>query len=190
MRIEGNYHPSDKVLSSCDPGAKSITSDLVLLANALITRNNCPLTIAEFVSFDALKDHDLKMRLTVLHESMNSCDNDEVRLRHLLEMQYELTKAHAMKTPNHQKVINQLEGLLFQGKESAGMALTKLVTRFQVDVLQVIPGISAQEYNDLLEPLVRVEQEVSQALISSLVDALYEMINAHTQTPTFDELAE
>lgn len=187
MRIEGNYHPSEEVLSSCDLGAKSITSDLVLLANALITRNNCPLTIAEFVSFDALKNPELKTRLKFLHESMNSCDNDEVRLKHLLEMQYELTKAHAAKTPNHQKVVGCLEGILFQGKESTGMALTKLVARFQVDVLQVIPGISVEEYKDLLEPLIRVEQEVSQALIPSLFDALYEMINAHTQT--FDELA-
>ena len=183
MKIEGDKNPSIEINSVFDSAVKSITSDLALLGNALMTRINDPLTILEFISFDSLPKEDLKIKLKSLIDQMNNCDNDDDRLKFLLEMHYHLASEGFSSNSKVKSILSKLEKLLSLAKSHKGNDLKKSVSKFQVEVLQVVPGITSEEYKELCQDLVELDQSVD---LNSSINAVYEKINMHTQIP-FDE---
>jgi DNA repair ATPase RecN len=183
MKVEGNKNPSDKNEFSCDPIVKSITSDLALLGNALMTRINDPLTILEFISFDALKKNDMKDQIKGLIDSFVSCDNDDDRLRYLLEMHFILAHGEFGKVTSFKKVFEKLQDHLIHAKKNQGHELKKAVSKFQVEVLQIIPGITKPEYEELAKDLLDLDHAND---LNETINTVYEKINMHTQTPFLD----
>ena len=183
MKVEGNNNPSKPISISCDPIIKSITSDLSLLGNALMTRINDPLTILEFISFDSLNQKELKNKLKSLIDSFIDCDNDDDRLKFLLEMHYLLAIEEGKKATKFKSVNNSLEKLLDQAKAHQGLELKKLVSKFQVEVLKIVPGITEGDYKELKEELVQLDESFD---LNDKINAVYEKINMHTQIP-FDD---
>lgn len=183
MKIEGNKNPSDSINFSCDSVVKSITSDLTLLGNALMTRINDPLTILEFISFDSLKKQDLKNKLKDLIDAFTSCDSDDKRLKFLLQMHYHLAYDEM---GSHQKlkiVFERLQNILQEAQNHKGLELKKAVSTFQVEVLQVVPGISLSDYQELAQDIQGLDNIED---LNTAINAVYEKINMHTQIP-FDE---
>jgi hypothetical protein len=183
MKIEGNNNPSEPINFSCDPIIKSITSDLTLLGNALMTRINDPLTILEFISFDSLPKKELRSQLKELIHNFSSCDSDDDRLKFLLEMHYLLAVEGVGKNQRLQSIFNKLEMIVKQAKNHSGIELKRAVSTFQVEVLQLIPGISKAEYDELSSDLRSLEKSID---LNETINAVYEKINMHTQIP-FDE---
>ena len=183
MKIEGNKNPSDSINFSCDSVVKSITSDLTLLGNALMTRINDPLTILEFISFDSLRKQDLKNRLKDLIDSFTSCDSDDKRLKFLLEIHYHLAYDEMGNQQNLKKVFETLQNIVQAAQNHKGIELKKAVSAFQVEVLQVVPGISSSDYQELAQDIKALEDIED---INTAINAVYEKINMHTQVP-FDE---
>ncbi len=183
MKIEGDNNSSLEVNSVFDSAVKSITSDLALLGNALMTRINDPLTILEFISFDSLPKEELKHQLKSLIEQINSCDNDDDRLKFLLEIHFSLASERFKSNGKLKSVLAKLENLLLTAKNHRGNDLKKSVSKFQVEVLQVVPGITPNEYKELCQDLLELEKAID---LNSSINAVYEKINSHTQIP-FDE---
>ena len=73
---------------------RSLNNDLVLLGNALMTKNNDINSVHDFVSdsISTLGCEKLKDELLHLNESVMGCDNDEDRLRLLAKMQHLLAQ--------------------------------------------------------------------------------------------------
>lgn len=183
MKIERNNNSSEQINFSCDPVVKSITSDLALLGNALMTRINDPLTIAEFISFDSLPKLELKSKLKCLIDNFSSCDNDDDRLKFLLEMHYLLAQEEVERNSKLKSIFSKLEKLLTLAKNHNGNELKKSVSKFQVEVLQIVPGISSDEYEELAVELKLLEKSLD---INETINAVYEKINMHTQIPFED----
>ncbi len=182
MSNQDNSIPFGSAEVSYDPIIRSITSDLALLGNALMTRINDPLTILEFISFDSIPAQQLKNQLHSLNRALNQCDNDDDRLKILIEMHYLLAKEGIQASDDHQ-VFQQLKNRLEQAKELKGNALKKEVSKFQVEVLQAVPGITPEEYQELMTDLNRLEEVED---LNENIDKVYEKINMHMQLPFND----
>ena len=183
MKTEGDRHPSQEINFFCDPIIKSITSDLALLGNALMTRINDPLTILEFISVESISPKTLKEKLNELIDLFTGCDSDDDRLKFLLEMQY-LLLDQGIKRPKHLEAsIKILGDFLNHAKMQVGNDLKKAVSNFQVEALKVVPGINDQEYKELKEDLLNLEKSHD---LNDTINAVYEKINMHTQMPFED----
>ena len=165
---------------SLDPVMKSITSDLILLGNALMTRVNDPFAILEFMSFDSLQKDPVRQRVKELIDAFVSCDNDDDRLRYLLEVHHLLVESGLEHSPASKKVMKKLEALIERAIKNHGVELKKAVSEFQVEVLQIVPGISPAEYRELQKEIQALDQAAD---LNESINAVYEKINMHTQTP-------
>jgi len=79
--------------------------------------------------------------------------------------------------------MKKLEALLEQSRKNQGIELKKAVSQFQVEVLQIVPGISAAEYRELQKEIQALDQGAD---FNESINAVYEKINMHTQIPFSD----
>ena len=168
---------------------RSINNDLVLLGNALMTRNNDINSIHDFVtaSIDSLSNETLKSEMHDLNEQVIGCDNDEDRLRLLTVMQHTLAKEALTflgdgYADRFKKLSLELDGV----NAAKGDDLKAKVSHFQVDILSFVPCIEQDEHQKLSKRAVEVLESKGKSQLSK-IDNLYEEINVLIQ-PSFDDL--
>ncbi|MCF7851632.1 MAG: hypothetical protein K9M07_00135 [Simkaniaceae bacterium] len=168
---------------------RSINNDLVLLGNALMTKNNDINSIHDFVSdsINTIKNLELKDHLHDLNEKVIGCDNDEDRLRLMAQMQHKLVEESLIYLDADYQ--NSFEGLSHQLNEvttSKGDALKADISRFQIDVLKFIPGIKSDEHSKLYQRAAESLMAKGKDL-NHKINELYEEINVLIQ-PSFDDI--
>lgn len=167
---------------------RSLNNDLVLLGNALMTRNNDINSIHDFVtdSINTIVSEQLRSTLHKLNEAVIGCDNDEDRLRLLAKMQHILAKevlpyleetfsSEFRQLTNHLTVVSSLKG----------EELKVSISAYQVDILRFIPGIDNEDYTRLQQQAKKT-LEVSGKMLANNINTLYEDINLLIQ-PSFDD---
>lgn len=167
---------------------KSINNDLILLGNALMTKNNDINSIHDFVtdSINTLGCEKLKAKMHELNNKVIGCDNDEDRLRFLAKMQYTLAEAALPYIGHHFLVpLQDLSSHLKKVQESKGPHLKENISHFQIDILKFIPGIEERDYEKLLSQAKEIFQGAKEELTPH-INILYEDINLLIQPP-FDE---
>ena len=168
---------------------RSLNNDLVLLGNALMTKNNDINSVHDFVSdsISTLGCEKLKGELAHLNESVIGCDNDEDRLRLLAKMQHLLAQeALPYLDADYLTNFKDLSLKLSSVETAKGDSLKADVSRFQIDVLRFIPGVEEDALVKLHDQAQKVVQVSGKALTKE-IDVLYEDINLLIQ-PSFDDL--
>ena len=168
---------------------RSINNDLVLLGNALMTRNNDIHSIHDFVaaSINALSTDDLKEKMNDLNERVIDCVNDDDRLRTLTVMQHALAQeALPFLSEERQQQFDKLSIDLAGVNVAKGDDLKARVARFQVDLLKFVPEIEEEDHSKLANRTVEVVEATGKEQVAR-IDALYEEINLLVQPPvSFD----
>lgn len=168
---------------------RSLNNDLVLLGNALMTKNNDIHSIHDFVadSIQTLGSEELKERLEDLNERVIHCVDDEDRLRLLAEMQFSLaSEALPYLEGRYSNLHSDLNTKLGVVKDLTGDGLKGEISRFQIDVLQFIPGIEEGEHLSLHARATEALSTQEGKDLNDKLNSLYEEINVLIQ-PSFDD---
>ena len=167
---------------------KSINNDLVLLGNALMTKNNDINSIHDFVSdsINTLESEKLRSKMHELNNQVIGCDNDEDRLKLLVRMQYALAEASIPYIGEHHLApLQELKARLKKVQESENKTLKSDVSLFQIDILKFVPRIEEQDHKKLVGQAHTVFENEGKDLLQN-INVLYEDINLLIQPP-FDE---